>query len=50
MLQFTAMIRLPERLSREEKLKRINEIVDILDIRKCLHTGLCLCIAHSVYC
>ncbi|XP_052231047.1 uncharacterized protein LOC127844677 [Dreissena polymorpha] len=37
-LYFTAMIRLPERLSREEKLKRINEIVDILDIRKCLHT------------
>ncbi|XP_052215978.1 uncharacterized protein LOC127834288 isoform X2 [Dreissena polymorpha] len=37
-LYFTAMIRLPERLSREEKLRRLNEIVDILDIRKCLHT------------
>ncbi|KAH3740875.1 hypothetical protein DPMN_047591 [Dreissena polymorpha] len=32
------MIRIPERLSREEKLKRINEIVDFLDIRNCLHT------------
>ncbi|KAH3883343.1 hypothetical protein DPMN_007298 [Dreissena polymorpha] len=44
------MIRLPERLSREEKLRRLNEIVDILDIRKCLHTGLRFLIVVSLDC
>ncbi|XP_052797603.1 uncharacterized protein LOC128229820 [Mya arenaria] len=37
-LYFTAMIRLPESVPKEEKLQRLEEIIDVLDIRKCKNT------------
>ncbi|XP_045173292.2 uncharacterized protein LOC123534894 [Mercenaria mercenaria] len=37
-LYFTAMIRLPEHISRAEKIDRVDEIVNMLDIRKCVNT------------
>ncbi|XP_052799759.1 uncharacterized protein LOC128231246 isoform X1 [Mya arenaria] len=36
--QFTAMIRLPESVSKEDKLQRLEDIIDALDIRKCCNT------------
>ena len=33
------MIRIPELVTFDEKQKRIQNIVDSLDIQKCLHTG-----------
>ncbi|XP_074625130.1 uncharacterized protein LOC141883522 isoform X2 [Acropora palmata] len=32
------MLRLPDTLSKDQKLQKVEEIVDNLDIRKCLHT------------
>ncbi|WAR01365.1 AB22G-like protein [Mya arenaria] len=37
-LYFTAMIRLPESVSKEDKLQRLEEIIDALDIQKCRNT------------
>ncbi|KAI8492192.1 hypothetical protein Bbelb_300890 [Branchiostoma belcheri] len=37
-LMFTAMLRLPEKMPYHEKEKKVEEIVDALDIRKCLDT------------
>lgn len=37
-LTFSAMLRLPGTLSKEQKLQKVDEIVDNLDIRKCLDT------------
>ncbi|XP_052791391.1 uncharacterized protein LOC128225564 [Mya arenaria] len=37
-LYFTAQLRLPETMAEEEKRTVIEEIVDVLDMRKCLHT------------
>lgn len=37
-LTFSAMLRLPDTLSKDQKLQKVEEIVDNLDIRKCLHT------------
>ncbi|CAH1237883.1 ABCG2 [Branchiostoma lanceolatum] len=37
-LMFTAMLRLPEKMAYHEKEKKVEEIVDALDIRKCLDT------------
>ena len=40
--QFTAMIRIPENVPQKDKMARLNQIVDELDIRGCLQTGLSL--------
>ncbi|KAJ7318635.1 hypothetical protein OS493_037751 [Desmophyllum pertusum] len=37
-LTFSAMLRLPDTLSKAEKLQKVDEIVDNLDVRKCLDT------------
>ncbi|KAK3103489.1 hypothetical protein FSP39_019592 [Pinctada imbricata] len=37
-LNFTAMIRLPDSMSRTEKLKKVDDIVEALDLTKCLDT------------
>ena len=37
--QFAAELRLPERLSSEEKKKIVDELIDSLDIRKCAKTS-----------
>lgn len=37
-LTFSAMLRLPDSLSKAEKLQKVEEIVDNLDVRKCLDT------------
>ncbi|PFX21357.1 ABC transporter G family member 22 [Stylophora pistillata] len=37
-LTFSAMLRLPDALSKAEKLQKVDQIVDNLDIRKCLDT------------
>ena len=37
-LYFTAMIRIPNLVTFDEKQKRIQNVVDSLDIQKCLHT------------
>ena len=37
------MIRLSEKIPKSEKLRRIDEIVDVLCLRKCLNTGKCRC-------
>ncbi|XP_045171648.2 uncharacterized protein LOC123533818 isoform X2 [Mercenaria mercenaria] len=37
-LYFTAMIRLPEHISLAEKMDRVDEIINMLDIRKCVNT------------
>lgn len=39
MLQFTAQIRLPESMSEMEKRDKIDEIVENLDMKKCLNTS-----------
>ncbi|WAR01370.1 AB14G-like protein [Mya arenaria] len=46
-LYFTAMIRLPESVSKEDKLERLEDIIDALDIRKCRNTLNIDCIAIS---
>lgn len=37
-LTYSAMLRLPDTMSRKEKQEKVEEIVDTLDIRKCLDT------------
>ena len=37
--QFTAMIRLPDQLNKKEKMKKMNELIDVLDLRHCVDTG-----------
>lgn len=37
-LTFTAMIRLPEKMPKEEKLSRMKNVVDALDLNNCLET------------
>ncbi|KAK7480394.1 hypothetical protein BaRGS_00028313 [Batillaria attramentaria] len=37
-LQFTTILRLPDEMSKKEKMKRMDEIIDQLDIKKCLDT------------
>ncbi|CAH1772251.1 unnamed protein product [Owenia fusiformis] len=37
-LTYTALLRLPEEMSKKEKIHRVEEIVDALDLRKCLDT------------
>ncbi|XP_076471095.1 uncharacterized protein LOC143301001 isoform X2 [Babylonia areolata] len=37
-LSFVAMLRLPDTLSRKEKMDKMNKVIDELDIRKCLDT------------
>ena len=39
LFQFTAMIRLPDHVSKANKMKRIDEIVDALHLGKCLDTS-----------
>ena len=39
LFQFTAMIRLPDHVSKTNKMKRIDEIVDALHLGKCLDTS-----------
>jgi len=38
--QFTALLRLPGSMPRAEKKQRIMELVDALDMEKCLHTSM----------
>ena len=37
--QFTAMIRLPDTMMKSEKIDRMNEVIDELDLRHCVNTG-----------
>ena len=37
--QFTALLRLPGSMPTKEKKKRVDEIIDDLDMRKCLNTS-----------
>ena len=37
--QFTALLRLPGSMPTKEKKKRVDEIIDNLDMRKCLNTS-----------
>ncbi|XP_060083424.1 uncharacterized protein LOC132562686 [Ylistrum balloti] len=37
-LTFAAMVRLPDSMPKKEKLEKVNEIVDALDLNKCLET------------
>ncbi|KAL5006964.1 hypothetical protein ScPMuIL_015770 [Solemya velum] len=37
-LTFAAHLRLPDEMSKADKMERVNDIVDILDLRKCLDT------------
>ncbi|XP_012938369.1 ABC transporter G family member 21 [Aplysia californica] len=37
-LVFTAMIRLPDKMPRQDKMDRLEEVIDALDLRKCLDT------------
>ena len=39
LFQFTAMIRISENVPRSIKVERIHEIVDVLGLKDCLHTG-----------
>ncbi|XP_033752193.1 ABC transporter G family member 21-like [Pecten maximus] len=39
-LYFTAMIRLPDEIPKQEKIKEINKIVDSFDLQKCLNTAI----------
>ena len=38
-LQYAAMLRLPDKMAYKDKIKRVNEIIDVLDLRKCVKTG-----------
>ena len=38
-LQYTALLRLPESMSVKEKRKRVDEIIEALDMKKCLKTS-----------
>ena len=38
------MVYLPEKLPREEKLSKIDHIIDVLDLSKCRNTGTCVCV------
>lgn len=38
-MQYSAMLRLPGSMSSKEKKKIVDEIVEALDMRKCMHTG-----------
>ena len=42
------MIRISEKVSRKEKLARLDEIIDRLDIRGCLNTGEALFISKVI--
>ncbi|KAL4229781.1 hypothetical protein ACF0H5_010172 [Mactra antiquata] len=37
-LYFTAMLRIPECIPKDEKLKRVNDVIDMFDLRKCVNT------------
>ena len=37
--QFTAMIRLPDTMKKSEKIERMNEVIDELDLSHCVNTG-----------
>ena len=37
--QYTAMLRLPDSMPIPEKKKRVDRIIDALDLRKCLKTS-----------
>lgn len=39
-LYFTAMIRIPDRVPKQEKIEKIHKIVDSLGLKKCLHTAI----------
>ncbi|OWF52254.1 ABC transporter G family member 14 [Mizuhopecten yessoensis] len=39
-LYFTAMIRIPDQVSKQEKTEKINTIVESLGLKKCLHTAI----------
>ncbi|KAJ8299312.1 hypothetical protein KUTeg_023372 [Tegillarca granosa] len=39
-LVFTAMIRLPDSMPKKQKMDKVNEIIDGLDLHKCLGTNL----------
>jgi hypothetical protein len=43
------MVRIPESVVWEEKHRRIHEIVDALDMNKCLHTGKCQFSLFEIY-
>ena len=33
------MIRLPDELSKAEKMQKMNDLIDVLDLRHCVDTG-----------
>ena len=37
------MIRLPEKMSKDEKLSRMKNVVDALDLNNCLDTSMLVC-------
>ena len=39
MLQFAAMIRLPDEMSKEDKMLQLQSVIDALDLNKCLNTS-----------
>lgn len=39
LFQFATMVRLPDDMPREEKLRRLQETVDALELNKCLNTS-----------
>lgn len=41
LFQFQTMIRLPDDVPRREKLRRLQETIDALELNKCLHTSEC---------
>ena len=43
------MIRLPESMSRERKSKRIQEVVDLLELNKCIGTSAFSSYLKSIY-
>ena len=38
MFQFTAMLRISDKLTEEEKQQRVDDVVESLDLKKCLDT------------
>ena len=38
-VQYTATLRLPDKLPNDLKMDRLNEIVDVLELRKCFKTS-----------
>lgn len=39
-LTYAAMLRLPDKMAYKDKIKRVNEIIDVLDLRKCVKTAM----------